>query len=327
MHISSNNSNKIDRHLVISIFLIFLFIFFLFIYFYNNNLNKNPLIVITKKLNTINEKVIKNFSNHTEDINLLNDSLVESVELLKNISEEIDVDKNNFFSQNKELQLLLNNSIAANIYLYDDLNYLLVNSKKVNSNYDLNKFLTLKENCINYYSILKKEYKLNLNFINKLNDYTDEYYNFLNKLIKNNRDTAFKEKQINKFLIKLENLNKEMDYLNEDLMPSINKIREEKDDLSIILDDLYKKEEKLVSIKNDLYSISIPEGYDELYVILNEYFNLYAAYLSSMKSAVIYEKSCSNFEDYSKEISKKYKNASLKREDTLEVYSKYLKLL
>lgn len=327
MHSSYNVSNKIDRNLLICIFILFLFTFFLLIYIYNNSLNKAPLVIITKRLNTINEKVIKNFSNKEENINLLNDSLVESVESLKILSEEIDKDKYNFFSENKELQLLLDNCIASNIYLYDNLNYLISNSKKVNSNYDLNKFLTLKENCINYYSELKKHYKLDLKFINKLNSYTNEYYNYLNIIIKNNRDKAFKEKQINKFIMKLQDLNNEIDYLNEDLMPEINKIRKEKGDLSVIINDLYKKEEKLVFAKTTLHSISIPEGYDDIYVTLKEYFKLYEIYLSLMKNAVIYEKSCSNFDKYSDEIMKKYKNASKKREDALEIYSRYLKSL
>ena len=97
MHNSSNNSNKIDKYLLTSIFAVFLFIFFLFIFIYNNKLNNNPLVVITKKLNTINEEVIKNFSNNIGGTSLLNDSLVESVDLLKNISEEIDADENNIF--------------------------------------------------------------------------------------------------------------------------------------------------------------------------------------------------------------------------------------
>lgn len=324
MHNSSNNSNKIDKYLLTSIFAVFLFIFFLFIFIYNNKLNNNPLVVITKKLNTINEEVIKNFSNNIGGTSLLNDSLIESVDLLKNISEEIDADENNIFSEDKELQSLLSNSIASNIYLYDNLNYLILNSKELNSNYDLNKFLALRDNCINDYSNLKKQYNLNLSFINKLDSYSGEYYNYLNELIKNNRDAAFKEKQVRKFLIKLESLNKEMNYLNEDLMPAIDKTREDNRDLSVILNDLSNKEEKVVTIKNELYLISIPEGYDEVYVILGEYFNLYEIYLASMKNAVIYENTCSNFESYSNEIIKKYENASLKRDDVLEVYSNYL---
>ena len=37
------------------------------------------------------------------------------------------------FSEDKELQSLLSNSIASNIYLYDNLNYLILNSKELNS--------------------------------------------------------------------------------------------------------------------------------------------------------------------------------------------------
>ena len=51
-------------------------------------------------------------------------------------------------------------------------------------------------------------------------------------------------------------------------MPAIDKTREDNRDLSVILNDLSNKEEKVVTIKNELYLISIPEGYDEVYVIL-----------------------------------------------------------
>jgi hypothetical protein len=284
---------------------------------------------MSKDLNSINNNVIEEVSRHiskdNEDISELNNNLVENISLLNNLYDKIYYDENYIFVENQNLKIALTNAITSNIYLYDNLNYLISNVNEINTTYDLNKFIALKDNCIINYHNLINNYNLKFNFIDDVDSLFQEYYYYLNETIKTNRDAAFREKQNQGFLMKLESLNKNISYLNEDLLPAIDKIREENRDLLAIIDDIYKKEEVFNNMKTELYSISIPEGYDKIYSSLQEYLNIYEAYLKAIKSSAIYEKTCSDLDKYSKEINKNYKNSSSKRKDVLDAYSNYLK--
>ena len=111
--------------------------------------------------------------------------------------------------------------------------------------------------------------------------------------------------------------------MNEDLFVAIDKIREDKRDLNVIIDDIYLKEKTYDDIKTSLLSLSIPEGNSDIYDSLIEYINSYKPYLNSIKEAVIYEKSLNNNQLNSNEIMKIYKDSKDKREYSLDCYNTF----
>ena len=121
----------------------------------------------------------------------------------------------------------------------------------------------------------------------------------------------------------MENLNKSLPSMHEDLMPAVLRIREEDRSLSVILDDIKTKEDNFSKLKTSIVSLSLPDGYNNYYTLFSEYLNLYEIYLSNIKAAVIFEYSLDDYNENSKSIDKHYKNASSKRDDVIVSYNSY----
>lgn len=143
----------------------------------------------------------------------------------------------------------------------------------------------------------------------------DKLINYLNNLEtltkKNNVNTSQGELFIKSFKTAVNDLSE----LVEDLEPAISKVREDNRSFDSILNDIDDKESKYLSIKSSINSISIPEGYLSYYNSLIDTFNLYSNYLKTLKVAIIFEKSSTNYEDNKESIDKNYKNAFSKFDD------------
>ena len=164
---------------------------------------------------------------------------------------------------------------------------------------------------------------IKINFSDGSIKFFDNFSNYINTLIKINRDSEFTSKQQKDFMYTLESFNDDITYLNEDLTLAINKVREDKRDFQGIIDDIYNKEETFNNLKQKATFLSIPEGCMEIYESLNEYLNTYSIYLNTIKEAVIYEKTSSNVDEASEQINKNYKNSTSKRNDVLKAYASY----
>lgn len=143
----------------------------------------------------------------------------------------------------------------------------------------------------------------------------DKLINYLNNLEtltkKNNVNTSQGELFIKSFKTAVNDLSE----LVEDLEPAISKVREDNRSFDSILNDIDDKESKYLSIKSSINSISIPEGYLSYYNSLIDTFNLYSNYLKTLKVAIIFEKSSTNYGDNKESIDKNYKNAFSKFDD------------
>ena len=115
--------------------------------------------------------------------------------------------------------------------------------------------------------------------------------------------------------------------LLEDLKPAVERIREENRSFDAILNDLNYKEDSLNSLKKDLSTLSIPEGYLNYYNNLNDIFSLYSSYLNSIRTAIIYERSSSGYEKNKNVIDKNYDTAYEKYNNVLDNIHQFLSLL
>ena len=91
--------------------------------------------------------------------------------------------------------------------------------------------------------------------------------------------------------------------------------------------DLNDKEDSFNSLKKDLSTLSIPEGYLNYYNNLNDIFSLYSSYLNSIRTAIIYERSSSGYEKNKNVIDKNYDTAYEKYNNVLDNIHEFLSLL
>ncbi|MCR1952135.1 MULTISPECIES: hypothetical protein [unclassified Clostridium] len=310
---------------IISLLLLLSFSMFFIIYNSDSNRAKRTLKSIGNELNTVNTNLESGIKDLTIDTTKSYDLLVSGSNKLKellNLTSQVeDTD-----SEISSIKNDLSNAISSTISLYDNCINILSNPKDITSSADLDNFNSFKEICLKDYSILAQD-KINIDFSNDTLQFFDNTYNYLNTIIKVNRDSEFQNTQQREFFLRLDSFNSEFNSLNEDLMPAINKIREDKRDLQVIVEDLYSKEKSYENLKSKIISMSIPDGCMDIYDALDEYFNMYYIYLKSIKEAVIYEKTCSDIDKFSKEINKNYKNATSKRNDVIDAYSNYKNIL
>lgn len=315
---------KEHKNIVIaSLLLLFILSFSLFFMTYNSkdNRTKRYLKNLAEELNDVNSTLTNGVKDLTIDTNNTKDILSTGIENLNKIIISVS-EVNSESSDVSSLKENLTNALNSTINLYDNSLIILSNPENVKNNDDLNKFNTFKENCILDYSKLVDN-NIKISFSDDSLKFIDNFNNYMNTLIKINRDSEFKNSQQKDFIYTLESFNDDITYLNEDLTLAINKIREDKRDFQGIIDDIYNKEDTFNNLKNKLAFLSIPEGCMEIYESLNEYLNTYSAYLNTIKEAVIYEKTSSDVDDASEKITKNYKNSTSKRNDVLKAYSSY----
>ena len=323
---NKNFLNYFKEHkniLIISFTLLFIVLFFIFFIRYNSKDNKirRNLKNVSNELNEINLSLPNGIKDLTIDTNISKDLLSNSIEklngLLISISETEETTTNISITKSR-----LESAVNSTISLYEFSLSTLSNPESIKEISDLDKLDSLRESCILTYSELTKD-KLNVNFSKETINYFDNLDNYMNTLIKINRYSEFKNSQTRDFVNLLQGYKNDISYLNEDLSIAINKVREDKRDLQVIIDDIYKKEEIYNNLKENTTFISIPEGCMDIYESLTEYLNSYYAYLMSIKEAVIYEKTSKNSEELSDEINKHYKNSTSKLKDALSAYSNY----
>lgn len=317
---------KIPKNLYIYIFYIFIFILFLggLNFFYGGNYNNKKALNSTfSHINSINDSLYSSVNNNSIDIKKASSLVAEGLSQLNTLKDDL-ITIDDSLLKNPNIKKDLDIALEDTIFLYNYLSDSLSSPKDIVNNENLDNFYNLVENCTSSYekvsSYSNKEIKFSKDSIIFLNN----YYSYLNTLIKTNRDTDFLSKQNREFIIKLEDFKTSMDDLNKDFSLAINKVREDKRDLSVIIDDLYLKEDLFEGLKEKAFSLSIPDGYLNSYNYLLDYINYYEIYISTIKNAVIYEKTCSDIEKYSKEISKNYKNAYSKRDDVLTSYEDFV---
>lgn len=314
------NNNKIFILSLISATLVTCFAVILIVSNNGNNINKKSLKPIYNQMNSINDSLDVCIKDLTIDTTLSSKTLLDAKSSLDALAKEVisietDSDEDILKKQS------ISNSISATSSLYDFCLYIINNPKEINSSETINKLNSLKEDC------LKTYLDIDLEFSNSALTFLDNTNNYINTIIKINRDNDFKSTQQQNYLLALNDLSLELYKLSEDLMPAITKIREDNRDIQIIIDDIYSKEQSIISIKNKIAETSIPDGCMDYYDALQEFIKIYDVYLKSIKEAVVYEKTCTDMNKNKKIIDTNYKNAASKHQDVINYYESFNELI
>lgn len=283
---------------------------------------KRELTKISKELNNINLSLSDSVDDLSIDTSKSSSNLSEGLTSLRELSLRVS-EVNATYIKNSDIKDALSTSVDSTINLYDTSLNLLASPGSITSNDILTNFDDLKNQCISDYEILSAK-GVNVRFSNSTLSFFNNYYGYLNTLVKINRDSQFKDSIEKEFVYKLESFKNDFTYLNEDLTPAINKIKEDNRDLEVIIDDIYKKEKLYEYLEETLSRISVPEGRMDTYETLKEYLNAYNPYLIAIKEAVILDKTTDNKEE---DINKKYKEASSKRENLLTTFEGFINKL
>jgi hypothetical protein len=99
-------------------------------------------------------------------------------------------------------------------------------------------------------------------------------------------------------------------------MPALKKIREDKRSLDVLLKDIKDKRSKFNDIKNRSYGLTIPEGGNECYNLLQDAINYYELYITTLENSIIVEKTSQNGDN--KEIEENYSNSFSKYNDFIK---------
>lgn len=313
------------------LFILYIFVFILFFgglkYFYGDNYKiKKTLNSTFSNINSINDNLSSSIKNNTIDTEKASTLVTDGITELNVLKDKLIIIDDSSL-KNPSIKADLNTSLEDTILLYNYLFNSLSSPKDISTNENLDTFHNLVENCALSYEKASSHNNKEIKFSKESILFLNAYYDHLNDLVKINRDDDFLSKQNREFIIKLESFKDSMENLNKDFSLALNKAREDKRDLSAIIDDIYLKEESFEGLKEKVFSLSIPNGYLDTYNYLLDYINYYEIYLSTIKNAVIYEKTCSDVEKYSNEISKNYKNSSSKREDVLASYEDFILII
>lgn len=269
---------------------------------------------LTYVINNIN-KINANLKNCINDLTIDTDATIEI--LTTNISslEEIKSSLSTYDDEeSKEAVTKIISSIDSTQLLY---NYCInsLNSKNDASMSEMvSEINNLTEDCLAKNSMISS-YGLKLEFTEDAIDFFNKLTSYLMTLDNIEKFQKVKDAQTNEFLKGFNLTVTEFSSTLQDLQPAITKIREDNRSLDIILDDLKVKERNFLEIKKSLSKLSVPENCTTLYNQLNDTFTLYSNYLTTMRLAVVYEKSSINYEDNIDNIDKYYSNAYSKYSD------------
>lgn len=285
--------------------------------------NLSNYALIANNLNSINSSL----NNCTADTSL---NIQAASSLLKNALADLDNCKTSLAS----LSSNDNNQISSNLLKALDDTYNLytycLNYISTYEDYSLDELTAnldaLKNNCIASYSKLSDE-GISLNYSSSLQNFLYAFISHYSKLNQSKIESELKHSQNTEFITKLSAISNNFLELLEDLKPAVDRVREENRSFDAIINDLNDKENYFNSLKKDLNSVSIPEGYLNYYNSLNDIFSLYSSYLNSIRTAIIYERSSSDYKKNKTVIDKNYDNAYKKYNNVLESTQQFLSLL
>ena len=314
LKIKFRGNHKFIVILFLLVLLTLLSIIFIYNYKLKNNVKEsNTFDHIVDELNTINNSIEECSTEFT-----LNNK--NTVTTLKNNIDNLEKVKNNLrslvivddYGRETSSKILSSIESAQNLYncCISSLEY-----QNISSTSDYVSKINEQQ-----FDLLKSY--VDLNYLGIEIGFTDDSLIFFDKLINylSNLETLTKKSNVNTsqgelFIKSFKTAINDLSQLTENLEPAISKVREDNRSFDAILKDLADKESKYLSIKSSINSISIPEGYLSYYTSLIDTCNLYYNYLKTLKVAIIFEKSSSNYEDNKESIDKNYKNAFSKLDD------------
>ncbi|MDO4576813.1 MAG: hypothetical protein Q4B38_01735 [Clostridium perfringens] len=137
----------------------------------------------------------------------------------------------------------------------------------------------LKKECENYYSICRSNL-IPVYLYKEGNNYLQDIFYYINELIKTNRDKGFVQSQKNDFVVSMKSLLLKLSSMDEKLFETANLIKESNRDLKVLVTDIENKLSSLQELKNNLYSLPIPEQANDSFLALENALKSYDKYIN-----------------------------------------------
>lgn len=289
----------------------------------DNDKNYNKLTYVIADINEINATLKNCVDDLTIDTDVTIDILTTNISNLEEIKSSLSTYNND---ETKEIISKIVSCIDSTELLYNYCINSLTAKNEVSLSEMVSEINDLTEDCLAKNSMLYS-YNLKLEFTEDSIDFFNKLNSYLMTLDNVKKHQSIKDAQTNEFL-KGFNLNvTEFSSILQDLQPAITKVREDNRSFDVILDDLKLKENNFLEIKRSLSILSVPENCATLYNQLTDTFTLYSNYLTTMRLAVVYEKSSTSYQENKRNIDKYYSNAYSKYSDvktSLEILTKSL---
>ncbi len=271
----------------------------------------NNLTYVVDDINKVNANLKNCINGLTIDTKTTVEVLTTNMSSLEEIKSSLTAYND---EESKEVVAKIISSIDSTKLLYNYCINSLTSKNDVPFSEKVSEINSLTEDCLTKNSKLYS-YGLKLEFTEDAIDFFNKFNSYLMTLDNIDKFQKVKDAQTNEFLKGFNLTVREFSSILQDLQPAITKIREDNRSLDVILDDLKTKEKNFLEIKKSLSKLSVPENCTTLYNQLNDTFTLYSNYLTTMRLAIVYEKSSKSYEDNMNNIDKYYSNAYSKYSD------------
>ena len=276
---------------------------------------------ITKLANEIN--FVNNKKMTTTELNSTTfvSEFKKSISDLTGIKSELtSLETSTDFTEHKKALLDI---IDKNIDFYDKIIYFLENIESEyiieNSNNVLKSKGSLEKSLL-LTKDLQIPLKLNIIENNNLLALASSY---MNEMIKINRDKNIHTSQTTTFKTSIDLVYTKLTPLNEDLFLIINLVKEDGRNLNSVLTNINEKIEIFNDLNIELHSMSIPDGYNNLFLALKEVFKKYDTYIHDMRNYVIHEINESSTKEHFKKAQDSYKDVNTNIIKYLETSTKF----
>lgn len=275
---------------------------------------------ITKIVNEINFVNNKKLTTKEPTSNDYITEFTKSVSDLKGIKSDLSIlETPSDFTKHKESLLDI---IDKNIKFYDSMIYFLENIESENL-LDNSNNVIIARNEFEKSTLKAKELKLPINAIFGDETLVSNYSFYFNELIKLNRDKNIHMSQTSTFKTSLDLLYTKFGPLNEDLFVIINLVKEDGRTLDAVLDNVNQKIELYKELNLELHSLSIPNGYNDLFSGLKNVFKKYDIYIHSMRDYVIHEINNSSTKEHLEKAEKNYDDVNKAIIEYLDTTTKF----
>ncbi|MGG5463030.1 hypothetical protein [Clostridium sp. B9] len=311
----------IDKSLIYIIFAVIILIFVLGFSFFRAHNEKS---------------LIEDFGRSISEVNLTNDLDSENItseNYIKSIEDKIlklsDIDSNlkslSVSPKRQDLLSPLQDGLSKNLELYNKILLILKtpDSSKLSEEYEI--ALKLKEECENNYYLCRANL-VPVYLYKESSTYLQDIFYYINELIKTNRDKGFIQSQKNDFVVSIKSILLKLSSMDEKLFETAKLIRESNRDLKVLVNDINTKNNSLQELKNDLYSLPIPEQANDCFIALENTLNSYGKYISYFLENLLGEidgnKTPNDYYEKSEELFNEFIKSFDIAESTLDNYMK-----
>lgn len=313
--------NYLDKSLIYIIFAVILLIFVLGFSFFRAHNEKSLIEDFGRSISEIN------LTNDLDSASITSENYIKSVE--DKLSKLTDIDSNlkslSVSPKHQNLLTPLQDGLSKNIELYTQILSILnkPDSSKISEEYEIT--LKLKEECENNFYICRANL-VPVYLYKNTSTYLQDIFYYINELIKTNRDKGFIQSQKNDFVVSMKSILLKLSSMDEKLFETAKLIRDSKRDLKVLVNDINTKNNSLQELKNDLYSLPIPEQANDCFIALESCLKSYGIYINYFLENLIEEiDGKTNPTDYyekSEELFDKFIKSIKDAENTLNKYVK-----